>query len=152
MQHYRRVSGRRRGRGSHALFSLLLLVLELDDLGHDGLGSLLLGKGGIEVIEVVIIGVHEVDSCGVVDFVAALLRPILVVNPIGLNLELPQTLLQLYVVLSGPSHPNYVLAELREVFLDSFGWISFGINRNEDYLQLHVCAFRQVADDTVDGR
>lgn len=92
----------------------------LDDFSHDGLGSLLLGESGIEVIQIVIIGIHEVNSCGMVDFVTALLRSVLVVHSASFNLELPQTLLQLDVVLAGPSHSNDVLAELREVALDDF--------------------------------
>lgn len=93
----------------------------LDYLSHDGFGSLLLSQSGIEVIQVVIIGIHEVNSCGVVDLVTALLWPLLVVHSVCFNLELPQALLQLDVIFTGASHSDDVFAELRQVALDDFG-------------------------------
>lgn len=70
----------------------------MDELGEDGLGGLLFGEVGVQVVEVRVVGIHEVHAGGVVYFVAALFRPFLVEDLVGLYPELLHALLQLDIV------------------------------------------------------
>lgn len=124
----------------------------MDELGEDGLGGLLLGEVGVEVVEVGVVGVHQVDAGGVVDFVAALLRPLLVQDLVGLDAELLHALLQLDVVPRNASHSDDVLAELRQVLLHHLRSVALGVDRNEHKFEFHVGAFWQVPDDAINRR
>lgn len=100
--------------------------------GEDGLGGLLFGKVGVEVIEVDVVWIHEVNSGCVVDFVAALLRSFFIVNFVGLYSKLFHALLQLDIVPRNASHSNDVLAELRQVLLHDLRSVAFRVDRDKD--------------------
>ena len=70
----------------------------LDDAGNDGFCGLLFGEGGVEMIEILVIWIHEVYSGGVIDLIVALLHSLFVVYFIGPNFELFEALSKLDVI------------------------------------------------------
>ena len=104
----------------------------LDDAGNDGFCGLLFGEGGVEMIEILVIWIHEVYSGGVIDLIVALLHSLFVVYFIGPNFELFEALSKLDVIDTRPGHPDYVLSELSQIVLHDFWCVPFWIDRNED--------------------
>lgn len=125
-------------------------MLVRDDLGDDGLGSLLLGEGGIEVVEVGILGRHEVHPRGVVYLIAPLLGTLRIVDPVRLDLKLLHTLPQLHILRTLTSHPDNILTELPQVGLQLPGTVPLGVHRHKHQFELEVGALRQIPNDPVD--
>ena len=103
-----------------------------DDAGDDGFCGLLFGEGGVEMVEILVIWIHEVYSGGVIDLIVALLDSLFVVYLIGPNLELFEAFSKLDVTDTRPGHPDDVLSELSQIVLHHFWCVPFWIDRNED--------------------